>query len=94
MIDLKPFFGKVFPEFTMRKGTERQKALLRLQKSRASIQQMQPLTYIIHHLLSELGQSFLEGGITASQKAELQFSPLPDITHSGPTETKFWTQFG
>lgn len=39
------------------------------------------------------GPVFSPGGIQASQKAELQSSPLPDRTHSGPTETKFWPQF-
>lgn len=43
MIYLKYFFGRVSPEFIMKKGTEKQKALLRLQESRESFQQMQPL---------------------------------------------------
>lgn len=44
MIYLKFFFGRVFPESIMKKGTEKQKALLRLQDSRESFQQMQSLT--------------------------------------------------
>lgn len=81
MIYLKSLSGKVFPEFIMKKGTEKQKALLRLQERRETSQQMQPLMQIVHHLRSECGQLFLWGGIPESQKAELQFSPLPDITH-------------
>lgn len=44
MTNLKSFFGKIFLACTFRKGTERQRALLKLLKCRASIQQMQQLT--------------------------------------------------